>query len=98
MDKFNTIIYDMTNSAGMKDYKIKNGHCSFDVNGTIIHIKYDEKRNRIMMISEIAELPQTNCSAILRYFLRINGDDESSKGMTFGYNKHTNKITIGYSH
>jgi hypothetical protein len=66
--------------------------------GTLIHIKHENKRDSMIFIAEIGKIPEINGGAIMRYLLRMNDDDTESKGMTLAYNSESGHATIGYQY
>jgi hypothetical protein len=75
------------------------GYCCLDVDhGTLFHIKHENKRDGMIFIAEIGEIPEINGAAVLRYLLRMNDNPEESKGMTLSYNRESNNAAIGYQY
>ncbi|MDR0679797.1 MAG: type III secretion system chaperone [Puniceicoccales bacterium] len=100
MDKFSLILHDFANKINLVGLKIDpSGYCCLDVdNGMLVHLKYDSKRDGMIFISEIGEVPQINRSAILRYLLRMNDNREETKGMTLSFNAESGKAALGYQY
>lgn len=100
MDKFSSILMNFANKINLSGLRIDpSGYCCLDVdNGTLIHLKYDNKRDGMMLISEIGELPEMNRAAIMRYLLRMNDDAEETKGMTLSFNTESGKAALGYQY
>lgn len=100
MEKFCKILKTFANKIGLRGLRIdESGYCCLDVdNGNLYHFKFDNKRNLMMIISEIGELPDKNRAAVMRYMLRMNAIPEETKGFTLGYNKESGKASIGYQY
>ncbi len=100
MDKFSSILTNFANKINLGGLRIDpSGYCCLDVdNGTLVHIKYDNKRDGLILISEIGELPYMNRAAIMRYLLRMNNDANETKGMTLSFNTESGKAALGYQY
>ncbi|MDR2603136.1 MAG: type III secretion system chaperone [Puniceicoccales bacterium] len=98
IDTFTNILYEFANRINLSGLQIdSSGYCCLDVDqGTLIHIKHENKRDSMIFIAEIGQIPEANAGAVLRYLLRMNNDPEESKGMTLSYNVESNNATIGY--
>ncbi len=100
MDKFSSILMNFADRIGLGGLRIDpSGYCCLDVDsGTLVHIKYDNKRDGLILISEIGELPIMNRAAIARYLLRMNDNAAESKGMTLSFNSESGKAALGYQY
>ncbi len=100
MDKFSSILMTFANKIHLSGLRIDpSGYCCLDVdNGTLIHLKYDNKRDGMILISEIGELPEMNRAAVMRYLLRMNEEASETKGMTLSFNPESGKAALGYQY
>jgi hypothetical protein len=100
MDKFSSILHGFANKINLAGLKIDpSGYCCLDVdNGMLVHLKYDSKRDGMIFISEIGEIPQINRGAIMRYLLRMNDNRQETKGMTLSFNAESGKVALGYQY
>lgn len=100
MDKFSSILTDFANRINLSGLQIDpSGYCCFDVDdGNLIHLKYDNKRDGMIFIAEIGELPEINRAAVMRYLLRMNDDENETKGMTLSFNTESGKAALGYQY
>jgi hypothetical protein len=98
IDTFTDILHEFANRINLSGLQVdSSGYCCLDVDqGTLIHLKHENKRDSMIFIAEIGQIPETNAGSILRYLLRINNDPEESKGMTLSYNAESNNAAIGY--
>ncbi|MDR1255950.1 MAG: type III secretion system chaperone [Puniceicoccales bacterium] len=100
MDKFSSILNGFANKINLMGLKIDpSGYCCLDVdNGMLVHLKYDNKRDGMIFIAEIGEIPQINRAVVMRYLLRMNDNQEETKGMTLSYNSESGKAALGYQY
>ena len=100
IDTFNSILNDFAGRIGLAGLQIDpSGYCCLDVDhGTLVHLKHENKRDSMIIISEIGQIPEMNTGAVLRYLLRMNNNPEESKGMTLSYNAESNNAAIGYQY
>lgn len=100
MDKFSSILTDFANRINLAGLKIDpSGYCCLDVdNGVLVHLKYDNKRDGMIFIAEIGEIPEVNRAAVMRYMLRMNDNVEETKGMTLSFNSESGKAALGYQY
>jgi hypothetical protein len=100
IDTFTNLLYDFARKINLSGLKIdSSGYCCLDVDhGTLVHIKHENKRDAMIFISEIGQIPEMNAGAVLRYLLRMNDNAEESKGMTLSYNADSNNAAIGYQY
>ena len=100
IDTFTDILQEFARRINLIGLQIDpSGYCCLDVDhGTLVHLKYESKRDNMIFISEIGEIPEMNKGAILRYLLRMNDNAEESKGMTLSYNSDSNQAAIGYQY
>ena len=100
IDTFNSILNDFAGRIGLAGLQIDpSGYCCLDVDhGTLVHLKHEKKRDSMIIISEIGQIPEMNTGAVLRYLLRMNNNPEESKGMTLSYNAESNNAAIGYQY
>jgi hypothetical protein len=100
MDKFSSILRNFANKINLAGLNIDpSGYCCLDVdNGMFIHLKYDGKRDSMIFISEIGEVPEINRGVIMRYLLRMNSDRAETKGMTLSFNVESGKAALGYQY
>ncbi len=100
MDKFSSILMTFANKINLAGLKIDpSGYCCLDVdNGTLIHLKYENKRDGMIFISEIGEVPEMNRASVMRYLLRMNNNEEETKGMTLSFNSESGQAAIGYQY
>ncbi|MDR1457485.1 MAG: type III secretion system chaperone [Puniceicoccales bacterium] len=98
IDTFTNILHEFASRINLSGLQIdSSGYCCLDVDqGTLIHIKHENKRDSMIFIAEIGQIPETNAGAVLRYLLRMNNNPEESKGMTLSYNVESNNAAIGY--
>ncbi|MDR0742681.1 MAG: type III secretion system chaperone [Puniceicoccales bacterium] len=98
IDTFTNILHEFASRINLSGLQIdSSGYCCLDVDqGTLIHLKHENKRDSMIFIAEIGQIPETNAGSVLRYLLRINNDPEESKGMTLSYNAESNNAAIGY--
>jgi hypothetical protein len=62
----------------------------------LIHIKHENKRDYMIFIAEVRQIPETNAGEVLRYLLRMNNDREESNGLTLSDKTESNNTAIGY--
>lgn len=100
IDTFTDILQEFARRINLVGLQIDpSGYCCLDVDhGTLVHLKYENKRDNMIFISEIGEIPEMNKGAVLRYLLRMNDNAEESKGMTLSYNSDSNNAAIGYQY
>ena len=100
MDKFSSILQNFSNKINLTGLKIDpSGYCCLDVDhGTFVHIKYDSKRDGMIFISEVGDIPEINRAAIMRYLLIVNNDSAETKGMTLSFNSESGKAAIEYQY
>jgi hypothetical protein len=100
MDKFSSILHNFANKINLIGLKIDpSGYCCLDVdNGMLIHLKYDSKRDGMIFISEIGEVPEINRGAVMRYLLKMNDNRQETKGMTLSFNAESGKAALGYQY
>ncbi|MDR2628597.1 MAG: type III secretion system chaperone [Puniceicoccales bacterium] len=98
IDTFTNILHEFASRINLSGLQVdSSGYCCLDVDqGTLIHIKHENKRDSMIFIAEIGQIPETNAGSVLRYLLRMNNDPEESKGMTLSYNAESNNAAIGY--
>ncbi|MDR1432836.1 MAG: type III secretion system chaperone [Puniceicoccales bacterium] len=98
IDTFTNILHEFASRINLVGLQIdSSGYCCLDVDhGTLIHIKHEGKRDSMIFIAEIGQLPDVTAGAVARYLLRMNDDAEESKGMTLSYNSESNNAAIGY--
>jgi hypothetical protein len=100
MDKFSSILQNFANKINLVGLKIDpSGYCCLDVdNGMLIHLKYDSKRDGMIFIAEIGEVPSVNRGAVMRYLLRMNDTPSETKGMTLSFNSESGKAALGHQY
>lgn len=100
IDTFTNILHEFANRINLIGLQIdSSGYCCLDVDhGTLIHIKHENKRDSMIFIAEIGQLPDIAVGAVARYLLRMNDNPEESKGMTLSYNSESNNAAIGYQY
>ncbi|MDR1890697.1 MAG: type III secretion system chaperone [Puniceicoccales bacterium] len=98
IDTFTDILHEFASRINLSGLQIdSSGYCCLDVDqGMLIHIKHENKRDSMIFIAEVGQIPETNAGAVLRYLLRMNNDPEESKGLTLSYNVESNNAAIGY--
>lgn len=98
LDTFTQILNNFANKIGLSGLKIdESGYCCLDVDhGMYVHLKHEPKRDNMIFLSELGELPSMNQGKVLRYILMTNDNTAETKGMTLSYNTDSNKIAIGY--
>lgn len=99
-DSFSKILNNFASKIGLGGLKIdESGYCCLDVDhGMFVHLKHEPKRDNMIFLSELGELPASNQSKVLRYMLLTNDNPAETKGMTLSYNAESNKLAIGYQY
>ncbi|MDR1401676.1 MAG: type III secretion system chaperone [Puniceicoccales bacterium] len=100
IDTFINILHEFASRINLVGLQIDaSGYCCLDVDhGTFIHIKHESKRDAMIFIAEIGQIPEINGGHVMRYLLRMNDNPEESKGMTLSYNLESNNAAIGYQY
>jgi hypothetical protein len=100
VDTFTDILNGFANRINLVGLKIdSSGYCCLDVDqGTFIHIKHENKRDSMMFIAEIGQIPESNAGQVMRYLLRMNDNAEETKGMTLSFNSESNNSALGYQY
>jgi hypothetical protein len=100
IDTFTDILHEFASRINLVGLQIDStGYCCLDVDqGTFIHIKHENKRDSMIFIAEIGQIPEANGGAVMRYLLRMNDNPDESKGMTLSYNAESNNAAIGYQY
>lgn len=100
IDTFTDLLNEFARKIGLVGLQIDpSGYCCLDVDhGTLVHIKHEPKRDSMIFITEIGEIPEMNTAAVLRYLLRMNDDPEETKGMTLSYNPDSKNAALGYQY
>ena len=100
IDTFSKILMDFASRINLMGLQIDpSGYCCLDVGeGTLVHIKHEPKRDSMIFIAEIGQIPDMNNAQIMRYLLRMNDDPSETKGMTLSYNSENNNAALGYQY
>jgi hypothetical protein len=100
MDKFSSILQSFAHKINLVGLKIDpSGYCCLDVDGgMLVHLKYDSKRDGMVFIAELGEVPDVNRAAVMRYLLRMNDNQSETKGMTLSFNSESGKAALGYQY
>jgi hypothetical protein len=100
IDAFTDILYGFARKINLSGLKVDDtGYCCLDVDqGTLVHLKHENKRDSMIIIAELGEIPERNGGAVMRYLLRMNNNAEESKGMTLSYNAESGHAAIGYQY
>jgi hypothetical protein len=62
----------------------------------LLHIQNENRRDSMIFIAEVGQIPETNAGAVSRHLLRINNDPEGSNDMTLSDNAERDNATTGY--
>jgi hypothetical protein len=100
IDTFTDLLYEFARKINLVGLKIDaSGYCCLDVDhGTLVHLKHENKRDGMIFIAEIGQIPEMNGGAVMRYLLRMNNNPDESKGMTLSYNSESSNAVIGYQY
>jgi hypothetical protein len=100
IDTFTDILYGFARKINLSGLKVDDtGYCCLDVDkGTLVHLKHESKRDTLIVIAELGEIPEKNAGVVMRYLLRMNNNAEETKGMTLSYNSESGNAAIGYQY